>query len=61
MKTSFAIILLAAGICSAVTSKTVKHKSLEDFQNGKTENTIISSHGTISLSCATQLLAKSSR
>jgi hypothetical protein len=58
MKKSFAIILLAVGVCSAVTSKTVKHKSLEDFQNGKTENTIISSRGTISLSCATQLLAK---
>ncbi len=57
MKKSFAIILLAAGVCTAVTSKTVKHKSLEDFQNGKMENTIISSHGTISLSCATQLLA----
>ncbi|MCE5339552.1 MAG: hypothetical protein LLF92_00300 [Planctomycetaceae bacterium] len=58
MKKSFAIILLAAGVCSAVTSKTVKHKSLEDFQNGKTENTVISSHGAISLACATQLLAK---
>jgi len=57
MKKSFAIILLAAGVCSAVTSKTVKHKTLEDFQNGKTENTIISSRGSISLSSATQLLA----
>jgi hypothetical protein len=57
MKKSFAIIFLAAGVCWAVTSKTVKHKTLEDFQNGKTENTIISSRGAISLSSATQLIA----
>ncbi|HAL45323.1 MAG: hypothetical protein A2Y12_01465 [Planctomycetes bacterium GWF2_42_9] len=52
------IISLTACVCPAVTSKIVKHKSLDDFSNGKTENTIISSKGTISLSYATELLAK---
>ncbi|MEN6387088.1 MAG: hypothetical protein ABFD79_18055 [Phycisphaerales bacterium] len=52
------IILASACLCSAVNSKIIRHKSLEDFQNGKTANTIISSRGTISLSYATELLAK---
>jgi hypothetical protein len=55
---SIFIISITACFCPAVTSKIVKHKSLEDFSNGKTENTIISSKGTISLSYATELLAK---
>jgi sugar lactone lactonase YvrE len=61
MKKSFGIIfviLASVSVCNAVNSKIIKHKTLEDFQNGKTQNTIISSHGTISLSSATELLAK---
>jgi sugar lactone lactonase YvrE len=61
MKNSFVIILVilaSACVCNAVNSKIVRQKSLEDFQNGKTKNTIISSRGTISLSNATELLAK---
>ncbi|HBG27418.1 MAG: hypothetical protein A2Y10_19125 [Planctomycetes bacterium GWF2_41_51] len=55
---SISVILIIACVCPAVTSKIVKHGTLDDFSNGKTENTIISSRGTISLSQATQTLAK---
>lgn len=55
---SLAIIFIISCACSAVTSKIVKHKALEDFSDGKTDNTIITSKGTISLSSATEVLAK---
>jgi len=51
------VILIAACVCPAVTSKIVKHRTIDDFTNGKTESTIITSRGTISLAQATQTLA----
>jgi len=61
MKQTSAVILIiciASCSCSAVNSKIVKHKSLSDFSDGKTENAIITSKGEISLSLATETLAK---
>ncbi|MDD5011740.1 MAG: hypothetical protein PHQ00_06420, partial [Phycisphaerae bacterium] len=43
--------------CSAVTSKIVRHLTFDDFSAGKTDNTVISSRGTISLAARTQTLA----
>ncbi len=40
----------------AVNSKTIKHSSREDFEKGKTINTVIDSKGTISLAQAAELL-----
>lgn len=54
----FILVLVTACVCPAVTSKIVKHKTLEDFSKGKTDNTVISSRGTISLSQAAQTLAE---
>ncbi|MBU1260667.1 MAG: hypothetical protein KKI18_02275 [Planctomycetes bacterium] len=50
-------VLIAACTCSGVTSKIIRHKTFDDFSKGKTENTVISSRGTISLAAQTQTLA----
>jgi hypothetical protein len=50
-------VLIAACTCSAVTSKIIRHKTFDDFSKGKTNNTVISSRGTISLAAETQTLA----
>ena len=50
------VILIAACNCPAVTSKIIKHKTFDDFSKGKTQNTIISSRGTISLAASSQTL-----
>jgi len=52
------VVLTAACFCSAVTSKIIRHESFEDFSKGKTDGTVISSRGTISLAFATQVLAE---
>lgn len=60
MKKLFVILIVAvfAGNCSAVTSKIIKHKSMDDFSKGKTKDTVINSRGNITLAWATQVLAE---
>ena len=44
--------------CSAVTSKIIKQKSMDDFTAGKTHDTVINSRGNITLAAATETLAE---
>ena len=55
--TVFVVNLSAVTDCSAVTSKITKHKSIDDFSKGKTQDTVINSRGNIMLAGATELLA----
>ncbi|MFA6186603.1 MAG: hypothetical protein WC770_05250 [Phycisphaerae bacterium] len=52
------IIVFFAVHCSAVTSKIVRQKTIDDFSEGKTFNTVINSHGNITLASATETLAR---
>ncbi len=60
MKKIFAILVVAAfaGDCLAITSKIIRHKSMEDFSKGKTHDTVINSRGNITLAAATQVLVE---
>ena len=60
MKKVLAILAIAAFVadCSAVTSKIIRHKSMDDFSKGKTHDTVINSRGNITLAGATQLLTE---
>ncbi len=51
------LISLLPYSCSAVTSKIARHLTFDDFSAGKTDNTVISSRGTITLAARTQTLA----
>jgi hypothetical protein len=52
------ITVALAANCSAVTSKIIKQKSMEDFTAGKTQDTVINSRGNITLAAATETLAE---
>jgi len=52
------VVLVAACGCFAVTSKIVRYKTIEEFSEGKTNNTVISSRGNISLAAASQTLTE---
>lgn len=60
MKKLFFILIAAAFAADsfAVTSKIIKHKSMEDFSKGKSKDTVINSRGNITLAGATQVLAE---
>ena len=60
MKKLLWIVITAAFVsnCSAVTSKIIKQKSMDDFTAGKTQDTVINSRGNITLAAATETLAE---
>ncbi len=60
MKKLFFVFIVAvfAGNCFAVTSKIIKHKSMEDFSKGETKDTVINSRGNITLAWATAILTE---
>jgi hypothetical protein len=55
---SILVIALLTANCSAVTSRIIKHKSMDDFSKGKTQDTVINSRGNITLAGATQVLTE---
>jgi hypothetical protein len=54
----FIVNLPAANRCFAVTSKIVRHKSIDDFAKGKTHDTVINSRGNITLAGAAEILTE---
>ena len=60
MKKLFCILAAVAfaASCSAVTTKIVKQKTMEDFSKGKTNDTVVNSRGNITLAAATQVLSE---
>ncbi|MHB0946064.1 MAG: hypothetical protein ACYC3B_02715 [Sedimentisphaerales bacterium] len=61
MQKMFAMLTVALFLavnCSAVTSKIVRQKTIDDFSEGKTFDTVINSRGNITLASATETLAR---
>lgn len=61
MQKTFAMLTVALFLavnCSAVTSKIVRQKTIDDFSEGKNFNTVINSRGNITLASATETLAR---
>src|SRR4030042_139391 len=60
MKKLFSLLTVAvlAANLFAVTSKIIKHKSIDDFSKGKTQDTVINSRGNIMLAGATEVLTE---
>ncbi|MBN1788005.1 MAG: hypothetical protein JW806_06380 [Sedimentisphaerales bacterium] len=58
-KLFFTLIILTVAVnCLAVTSRIIRHKSANDFSDGKTKDTVVNSRGNITLAWATQVLAQ---
>ena len=52
--TAIACVFIASSLCSAVTSKIIRHSRAVDLLKGETKNTVIDSDGTIKLALRTK-------